>query len=234
MLTSQHLKSLGQLALAHAPVAVSFVDAPPEGVPHIGGALPAGCAYWKHASEGHSFFTTDADHQNCPVGAYTHNVTLPPAKGEELQTIMGVMIQLQYLRSDEVPGIPRLARPMRYAVYSPVDRAVIAPDVVIFRGNPRQIMLISEAARAAGVFEQGAALGRPACAMLPQAIAAAAGMASVGCIGNRVYTGLGDHELYFAVPGAATGATLDQLATILHANSELESFHRQRAAALSS
>ena len=41
------------------------------------------------------------------------------------------------------------------------------PDVVVFRGNARQIMLLSEAARAAGVFEEATTMGRPACAILP-------------------------------------------------------------------
>ena len=59
------------------------------------------------------------------------------------------------------------------------------------------------------------------------------GVASVGCIGNRVYTELGDDELYLAVPATALEATLDQLDTILTANVELEKFHRARAAALS-
>ena len=68
--------------------------------------------------------------------------------------------------------------------------------------------------------------------MLPQALDARSGVASVGCIGNRVYTGLGDDELYLAVPGLRRRKTLDQLDTILHANRALEQFHRQRAATL--
>ena len=105
---------------------------------------------------------------------------------------------------------------------------------MVFRGNARQIMLLSEAARAAGAFEPATTMGRPACAMLPQALATAGSVASVGCIGNRVYTGLGDDELYLAVPGSAVEATLEQLDTILTANIELEKFHRQRAATLAS
>ena len=57
--------------------------------------------------------------------------------------------------------------------------------------------------------------------------------ASVGCIGNRVYTGLADDELYLAVPAAALEATLGRPDTILNANAQLEAFHRLRAAALS-
>ena len=49
-----------------------------------------------------------------------------------------------------------------------------------------------------GVFESAAAMGRPACAMLPQAAGSQSAVASVGCIGNRVYTELGDDEMYLA------------------------------------
>ena len=115
--------------------------------------------------------------------------------------MVGTMIELKYLKSEEVPAIPHRTAPLQVAAYAPLAQATFAPDVVIFRGNVRQIMLLSEAARAAGVFEAGAVMGRPACAMLPQALEARSGVASVGCIGNRVYTGLGDDEMYLTVPG---------------------------------
>ena len=73
-------------------------------------------------------------------------------------------------------------------------------------------------------------MGRPACAAVPQALAASGGVASVGCIGNRVYTELGDDELYLMLPGGAVDPTLEQLGTIAAANAELERFHRSRAA----
>jgi uncharacterized protein (DUF169 family) len=211
---------------------VAFLPEAPAGLPHIGRALPAGCGYWKHASEGHAFYTTPADHENCAIGAFTHGVALSPKKATELESLVGTMIQLRYLRSDEVAGIPHRGTPMQIVAYAPVAQASFEPDAVIFRGNARQIMLMSEAARAAGIFESAAAMGRPACAMIPQATAAASGVASVGCIGNRVYTDLGDDELYFAVPGKALPRVLEQLDVILTANAALETFHRERAAAL--
>jgi uncharacterized protein (DUF169 family) len=194
--------------------------------------MPAGCSYWKHASEGHAFYTTPEDHQNCAVGAFTHGVTLSPEKAQELEGLIGTMVQLQYLRSEEVPGIPHRESPMQIVAYAPLNKAPFEPEVVIFRGNARQIMLISEAARAAAVFESAAAMGRPACAMIPQAASAGAGVASVGCIGNRVYTELGDDELYFAVPGNALARVLEQIDVMLNANAALEAFHKERAAAL--
>ena len=232
MLSSSIWDTLSTLKLARRPVAVGFLDSPPEGMGRIDRPAAAGCGYWKLAAEGQAFYTTADDHQNCPVGAYTHGVTLTPAKGEELQSLVGTMIQLQYLGSDEVPHIPHRTQPMQVAAYAPAGSATFAADVVIFSGNARQIMLLSEAARAAGAFESGTTMGRPACSMLPQAIGASSSVASIGCIGNRVYTQLPDDELYLTVPAAKLGAMLDKLDTIVNANVQLETFHRQRATTL--
>ena len=228
---SVHASALEHLNFAHPPVAVAFVSSAPEGLPRIDRSAAAGCAYWKHASDGHAFYTTADDHSNCPVGAYTHGADLAPALASELEGLVGTMIQLQYLTSPEVPQIPRRTGPLRFVAYAPLGEAAFPPDVVIFRGNARQIMLMTEAARAAGVFADGSLMGRPACAAVPQALAASGGVASIGCIGNRVYTQLGDDELYLVLPGGVLVATLEQVGAISAANSELERFHRARAAA---
>ena len=63
---------------------------------------------------------------------------------------MSFIAELKYLKSNEVPSIPHRVDPMRVAVYAPLDRASFAPEVVPFRGNARQIMLVTEAARHSG------------------------------------------------------------------------------------
>jgi uncharacterized protein (DUF169 family) len=211
---------------------MAFIAEAPAGLPKVSRAEAAGCGYWKLASEGRSFYTTPADHGNCPIGAFTHGVELSGDQRKELNGLVGTMIQLKYLKSNEVQSIPHRVDPMRVAVYAPLERASFAPDVVLFCGNARQIMLVTEAARHADAFDEGAMLSRPACAMIPQALGSRSGVASVGCIGNRVYTGLGDDELYVAVPGAAIEEVLTSLDTILKANAELEKFHRARAATM--
>jgi uncharacterized protein (DUF169 family) len=138
-----------------------------------------------------------------------------------------MMITLGYIRAEEVPGIPRRDGGFGVAVYAPLAEAQGEPDVVIIAGNARQVMLLAEAAGAAGL------MGRPTCAALPQAMKTGQAVASLGCIGNRVYTGLGDDELYFAVPGRQLTALTEKLATIVHANSELEKYHRNKLSAVS-
>ncbi|PYR51227.1 MAG: hypothetical protein DMF89_06765 [Acidobacteria bacterium] len=63
---------------------------------------------------------------------------------------MSFIAELKYLKSNDVPSIPHRVDPMRVAVYAPLDRTSFAPEVVLFHGNARQIMLVNEAARHSG------------------------------------------------------------------------------------
>lgn len=222
------------LELTSAPVAVTFTAVAPAGVPRVAKAGPAGCAYWKQAAAGAVFHTEAADHYHCPVGSYTHGVTLPPERAKELEDVVGTMVGLQYIRMEEVGALPRRAEPFRVAVYAPLAEAPLPPDVVLVRGHARQIMLVAEAARAAGLAGDAAAMGRPACAMIPAVLNGPGGVTSLGCIGNRVYTGLGDDELYFTIPGPRVGDVVERLETVVRANQELEKYHEGRRAIIGS
>ena len=236
------VKKLGQqlehlLGTTTTPVAVAFRDTPPPNVKRIAAPQPAGCGYWRIAAEagenGNVFYTEASDHFNCPIGAHTHNVAVPPEVGKQLEGLISTMVELKYLKMADVPSIPRRKDAFHVAVYAPLASAPCDPDVVLVRGNVRQLMLLAEAAQSAGVVGDNPTLGRPTCAVLPQAIESGQTAASYGCIGNRVYTGLGDDEGYFAIPGAHLDAVAAHLATIVSANQELEKFHTARAASAS-
>jgi len=216
------------LGLQSPPVALAFRSAAPPNVRRVREPAPAGCGYWKLAADGQVFFTEAADHYNCPVGAHTHGVDLPVEVARELQGLMGTMVQIEYLKMDEVPGIPRRSTPFGVAVYAPLSRAPVDPDMILLRGNPKQIMLVAEAIHAAGISQDVAAKLRPTCAIVPVAAEAQRASLSLGCIGNRVYTGLGDDEMYCAIPASHLAAVMAKLETIVAANRTLEVFHQQR------
>jgi uncharacterized protein (DUF169 family) len=88
-------------------------------------------------------------------------------------------------------------------------------------------MLLGEAARAAGRSAKLEALPRPTCMAIPAAAAHGATM-SLGCIGNRVYTELGDESLYTMLRGGDVEAIVAALATIQAANQTLTSYHNER------
>jgi uncharacterized protein (DUF169 family) len=213
------------------PVAVAYGDAPPEGVAKFDGTVASGCTFWKLASRGPGFYTEPADHFNCPIGSYTHGIHLPPERASELDGTLTLMAAIGYVRMEEVSFIPRLAREPACIYYAPLAATALDPDVVIFAGRPAPLMRLHEAAAAAGAASSLALLGRPTCMALPAAMAQGAVMSSA-CIGNRVYTDLGDDELYLAVPGARLTDVVGHLSGIVSANVTLAEYHRGRQAAL--
>lgn len=129
------------LGLRNSPVAVKFDKEPPSGIARIDHPGPAGCSYWKLAAEGQTFYTVAEDHYGCPIGSHTHGVNLPEDKAKELASLVGTMVQLQYLSMDEVPGIPHREEPFEVAIYAPLSKADFVADVVLVSGNARQMML---------------------------------------------------------------------------------------------
>jgi uncharacterized protein (DUF169 family) len=224
-----HTTLTSLLQLASTPVAITFSEEPPAATPRVAASEPAGCGYWRRAADGETFYTTADDHKRCPVGAHTHNVPLSAAEQQELMGLVQTMVGLSYIRMEEVPSIPTRTTPLKVATYAPLDKAPATPDVVLVRGNARQLMLLTEAAQLAGIAGSGATMGRPTCAVVPETINTAATAASFGCVGNRVYTGAGENDAYFAVPGAKLALLEEKLATIVRANDELAKFHRARA-----
>ena len=213
------------LGLTRRPVAVAFRDEPPPGVSRFKGTAPSGCSFWRLAAEGATFFTVPADHYNCPIGAYTHNIPLPPARARELEDTLGLMASIGYVRMEEVPGIPVLAKSPGAVVYAPLGDTPVDPDVVLFSGPAARVMLLQEAAMRAGVASSLNTLGRPTCMALPAALAGGM-VASTGCVGNRVYTAVAEGDLYAAVPGRDLGKLSEMTATIKAANARLMDYHQ--------
>ena len=213
-------------------IGVSFTSEVPAGIAPLAASAPASCSYWKLAAEGAVFSTAAAQHQGCPIGAHTHGVTAAPEKSAELMTMVGTMVQLGYIRMEEVPQIPhRAPGSFQHAVYGPLSKLPIAPELVLVRGTPAQLMLVAEAAQMAGLTASLPTMGRPTCAALPLASQSGKLAMSLGCVGNRVYTGMPDDEAYVAVPGSALAPLVQWLSGVTKANAELLKFHQGRASA---
>lgn len=216
------------LKLESSPIAITFRSEPPPGMARVDVAAPSGCTYWKIAAEGQVFYTEASDHYGCPIGSYTHGVDLPPAQSQELESMIGTMVGLSYLKMEEVPSIPRREAPFGVAIYAPLGKSPVEPDVIIVRGNAKQMMLLSEAANAAGVSSANGIMGRPSCAMIPAVMKTRQSAISLGCIGNRVYNELEDGEMYSAFSASQLPTVIEKLESITQANHELELFHQAR------
>ncbi len=221
----------GALKLARRPVAVAFLEEAPEGVRKFEGTEPSGCSFWRLAAGGKVFYTEPENHFNCAVGAYTHNIALSPEREKETEQTLKMMFELGYVKPEEVPQIPRLAKAPAAIVYAPLGEVPVAPDVVLFACKPSGAMLLSEAANRAGVGSGAPALGRPTCMALPASMQMGA-ILSLGCMGNRVYTGLGEDEMYFVLRGKDVAAVADALTVITSANAALNEYAAGRRSQL--
>ena len=218
------------LALDRRPVAIAFRPAPPAGVTPFTGTQPSGCSFWRLAADGRAFYTVPADHYNCPVGSYTHNIPLPAERAQELGQTLTLMSDIGYIRMEEVPGVPQLPTTPVAIVYAPLGDTPVDPDVVMVSGTPASLMLLHEAALRAGTAITPL-LGRPTCMAVPAALAGGVA-SSLGCIGNRVYTDVDGGALYTAIAGKDLAAIAGQLETVKSANATLADFHQGRRATL--
>lgn len=221
---------LDRLVLDGSPVAIAFLAEPPPGVdPWRGGEVAAGCAFWRHARAGQTFYTEPADHRHCAVGRHVHGLDLPDAPAGDLADSIELMVSAGYLDPDEVPAIPTVADAPRYVAYGPVDQVPFAADVVVVAAAPAQAMVLHEAALRAGVSPMTAPVaGRPGCAILPLTMQTDRSALSLGCAGNRITTGLGDGELYVAVPGSSWPAVMTALAAVQSANDTMGAYYEER------
>src|SRR5690348_10380328 len=219
------------LQLATPPIAVGFLDAPPAGVRRWeGGAVPAGCRFWQQAAEGTAFYTVPSDHFNCAVGCHTHRIALPPERRSELTDGAQMMVDTGYLRPSDVLSIPTLGRTPGAIAYAPVADAPFRYDVVLLAATPAQSMLIYEAALRLGdgSAQTVNALGRPACALLPFVKEGGQGALSLGCKGNRTFTGLPDAQLYFAIPSGQWERFQNVVREIVQANEVMGRYYEER------
>ena len=219
------------LHLTQRPVSVTFLDGVPAGIARIDGTQPAGCGFWRLAASGKIFCTLPEDHFNCAVGAYTHNIALSPEREKETEQTLQLMFGVGYIRPEDVPGILRLKKAPAATVYAPLGTAPLEPSVVLFTCKPSAAMLLNEAAMRAGSGGTLPPLGRPSCMALPASLEQGT-VSSLGCIGNRVYTGLGEDEMYVAVPGADLQKVASALSIIVSANRALEEYAQGRRAQL--
>ncbi len=221
-----------RLHMSRRPVSVSFLEAEPADIERFAGTEPSGCSFWRLAGEGRVFYTRPSDHFNCAVGAYTLNIPLSAEREKETEQTLQMMFGVGYIRPEDVPGIVRLAKTPAATVYAPLGAAPVKPDVVLFACRASSAMLLNEAAMRAGSGGALPPLGRPSCMAIPAALAKGT-VSSLGCAGNRVYTGLGEDELYVAVPGADLEKVAAALEVIVSANQAITDYARGRRSELS-
>jgi uncharacterized protein (DUF169 family) len=217
------------LKLRQPPIAVSLrtTDDVPDGVSARAPRVAAGCVFWEKAARG-GFATSAADHANCAIGTFTHNLDTTEAHEIDRRDALRVFADLGYVRPEDIPAIPVLAERPRRVVYAPLAETPVAPDVVLLFVRPDQTLILSEASQSLeGGFAP--AMGRPACAVIPQVANSRRSALSLGCCGARAYLdALTDDMAVYALPGARIAEYAARIAELASANGVLTSFHALR------
>ena len=215
------------LGLDQPPVAICFTDAVPAGIDVPANRAPAGCRFWEDAT--HATFATSAeDHNLCAIGVHTHNLQSSPAQQTDLMDALKVFGDLGYVRPEDIPLIPVLTSRPKHVLYSPLADTPLPPDVVLLFVNANQTLILTEATQQ--VENQNTpAMGRPACAVVPQVMNTRRAALSLGCCGARAYLNiLTDSVAIFAIPGAKLKAYAERIVALAKANAVLSQFHEIR------
>jgi uncharacterized protein (DUF169 family) len=215
------------LRLAQPPVAIRLANEIPAGVESWSGHSPAGCRFWQEAAN-RVFATSAVDHSLCSIGQYTHGLDMSLASNADLMTALKVFADLTYVREEDVQAIPVLASKAKYVVYGPLAEMPMSPDVVLLFVRADQTLILSEASQQ---LEGGLppAMGRPACAVVPQARNTGRSALSLGCCGARAYLDVLTNEAaLYAIPGANLGMFAERIAALAGANDILTKFHQMR------
>ena len=226
--TTQAAQLKESLQLSLPPVALAFADELPAGVQPYGEVAPAGCYFWQEAAQ-RVFSTTAKDHELCSIGVHTHNLAGASASQPvELMTALEAMQGLDYVREEEVAGIPVLAQPVRYSVYGPLADFPMAADVVLLFAHAQQSLILTEAVARV---DEGIplAMGRPACAVVPQVKNGGRAAMSLGCCGARAYLdALSDETALWAIPGEKLDEYCQEISGLAKSNEILTVFHQRR------
>ncbi len=220
------------LGLQMRPTAITFTAEVPPDVSISDTPAPAGCSFWERGAK-RGVSTSAADHRHCAIGVHTHNLAGPATgHGDDLNATLGAMTGLDYVRQAEVEALPVMRQAHAHVVYRPLAECQTAPDVVLLFTHAVQSLVITEAvARVDG--HPPVAMGRPACALIPQVINSSRSAISLGCCGARAYLDtLSDDIALWGLRGDVTSEYVDEIETLSKANDVLTQFHANRKLAI--
>jgi uncharacterized protein (DUF169 family) len=183
------------LELDQPMVQVTYLDAPPHGVPEHPGGAPSVCTFFAEGQK-KAFYAALPAHEACEIGAFVLGAAPEGEFGARLMAMVGMMQKEGYLAPGEEGKIPRNATPPKYVAYGPLGSLPVPPTNVLFFAKPKSAMLAMEAAHGPVPMN-----GRPMCAVVPTLNQGAGVAMSIGCVGSRVFTQMGDDRMLVGVRG---------------------------------
>jgi uncharacterized protein (DUF169 family) len=220
-----------KLGLTSPPVALSFVEAAPEGMQTFEQEVPSACSFWRKAESG-VFYASAEKHYNCPIGTMTMGFDMPEEVQQNLMGFVQMMTGNNYITPEEPAHIPTVKAKNSGIVYGPLGQMPTEPDVVLLWLTPRQAMIYNEAVGNSQWRADASpqVLGRPACGALPAALDKSQPQLSMGCAGMRTFTEVSDDRMLVALPGKSLSEFLEALDKTIQANATMQAFYDEHKA----
>jgi uncharacterized protein (DUF169 family) len=220
------------LSLQTPPLAITFTQADPPGMPRYEGEMPAptpdgrtgkvsaGCVFWMKATD-RTFHTCAEDHGNCSVGSLTHGfITLDVAA---TRADVRALVESQWVTPAVFPHIPVVKKRPQCVVYGPLADTQMDPDVVFLRVNGKTAMILHDALPDLR-FE-----GKPQCHIIPIAKEEGQVALSVGCMLSRVRTGMPNTEMTCAIPAKKLADVVEKLRATSRADKAVATYAAEDA-----
>jgi uncharacterized protein (DUF169 family) len=219
---TEHLKQIAaqltkDLNLDLPPVQVSYLDAPPAGVPEHPGGVPSVCTFFAQGTE-KAFYAGLPKHEDCEIGAFVLGIPPEGTAGARLMGTIGTMQKEGYLNPGEEAHVPHNAKAPKYVAYGPLGSLPMPPTSVLLFAKPDAAMLAVETAGAGADAKPVPMNGRPMCAIMPIMNQGAPVAVSLGCTGSRIYTEMGDNRMVVGIRGDHLDQFAKKLSGIVHAN----------------
>lgn len=148
---------------------------------------------------------------------FTHNLETTETEDIDRRDALRVFADLGYVREQDIASIPVLERRPLYVIYGPLASIPLTPDVVLLFGKAGQMLILSEASQQVEG-DLPPAMGRPACAIVPQAFNAGRAALSLGCCGARTYVDvLTDDVALWALPGSKLDLYVERIVALAKA-----------------
>jgi len=214
------------LDLKAPPIQISYLEAPPSGVPAHPGGSPSVCTFFAEGQE-RPFYADTKAHEACEIGAFVLGVPPEGELGGRVMGMIGLMQKEGYLHPGEEAKVPHNPSAPRYVAYGPLGSLGVAPTSVLMFAPARSAMLALEAAPQGPVPMNG----RPMCAIVPTLNGGAKVAVSLSCIGSRIFTSMPDDRVVVGIRGDYLATYANQVRKVRRANDLIGAENSRRRAA---
>ena len=147
-------------------------------------------------------YASAEQHNGCGIGGMVSGFMSDDGREEELADLLTEMCDAEVGTTEEIAQTARFVDPGGGAVYGPLWRMPLEPDLVLMWATLPQMGVVQEIVGRIMWRNnpQGAVFTRPACGVLPIAHRHEKSAMSLGCVGMRLYTGIPPHLFLIAMP----------------------------------